>query len=303
MRSLLHYRDRHLIDPTDTTDLFWFEETVSAERLGLTSGNRLRNWSGSLRYWSGSSGWPNCGGLGFLYYAWISAVFDPVPVDPVCSFVCLNNNPRSHRLRLLDALWDRGLFDRGIVSWSSDSDAAWQDHVQAWLGEEQFPSNSLPVIAPPLAAWGQAAFSLVSETSVVEQDISEKTFQCISAGQPFVAYGCRGLHAWLVGLGFRLLPGVDYAFDLEEDPERRCELLTAEVQRLCAEDPRALRSRFQPVADRNRRHYVRLHRRLRLPFAVEDYDRVGPEAERQIQDLLDLQRRYLRYNSDRDLCR
>lgn len=294
MRSLLHYRDRHLIDPADNTDLFWFEETVSAERLSLPPG---------VRYWSGSTGWPNCGGLGFLYYAWISAVFDTVPVDPVCSYVCLNRNPRPHRYRLLAALWDRGLFDRGMVSWAAESSAPWQDRVQGWLGEHQFPTRSLPVIAPPVSAWSRTAFSLVSETSVVQQDISEKTFQCVSAGQPLVAYGCRGLHARLESLGFDLLPGVDYTFDLEEDPERRCELLVDQVQRLCAEDPVRLRARFQPVADRNRQQYVRLHRRLRLPFRVEDYDRVGPEAERQIQDLLDLQRRYLRYNLRRDQYR
>lgn len=293
MRSLLNYRDRDLLDPSYSTDLFWFEETVPAERLGLPVGP-------DLRYWSGSTGWPNCAGYGFLFYAWISAVFDSVVAEPQYSFVCLNGNPRPHRRSFLDHLWDLGLFDRGIISWAADSTALWQDHVQGWLGQDQFPTHSLPVIAPPVNAWGLAAFSVVTETAVEGLDISEKTFQCVSAGQPFLVLGCRGLHAWLLRLGFQLLPGVNYAFDREPDPVRRSQLLAEEIARLCTVNPVQLRAQFQPAADRNRRHFAALHRRLRLPFAVSDYDLVGPAALRQIKDLQDLQARYRLYTLSRD---
>jgi hypothetical protein len=287
MRYLLHWLDRDLYDLTAASvDLFWFEEIEAQDRLVLPA-------AGSLRYWNGASPWPNCGGRGYLYYLWISAILQPVVPESVTDhYVCMNRNPRPHRRAVLDLLYDRGLIGLGRISWSGSDAAVWAGDTVRWLGVDSGPVNSLPVTGLP-EVLSQSAFSLVTETAVNGFDCSEKTFQCLSAGQPFLTFGCRGLHRWLTSFGFQLLPGVDYAFDREPHSETRMHLLVGEIQRLCQEDPRVLRERFQPAADHNRRLFQRIHARLRLPFDLHSYDHIGPSAQQQIEDLLNLQRDYL----------
>jgi hypothetical protein len=286
--ALLHKEDLHTITPEDTgVTVFWFEELAHRNNLGV---------SPEYDYWNGCRPWNNCGGLGYLYYLWISAVFDTVVPEPERHFVCMNHNPRPHRIQFLDLLWKEGLFGYASVSFPESVESPWREHTVPWLGSNRGPSTVLPVLPPPVEAFGTVAFSLITETNTELFDISEKTFQCLSVAQPFLVWGCAGVQAWLRARGFRDLPGVDYSYDSILDNDHRQRALVAEVKRLTQQDPQRLSAAWTQTALYNQSLYRRIHRRLRLPFE-SSYDRVGSWAQRQIDSLLTLQRDYLLYQN------
>ena len=286
--ALLHKDDLHTVTDQDSSiTVFWFEELADRSLLQLPS---------EYDYWNGCRPWNNCGGLGYLYYLWISAVFDTVVPDPELHFVCMNHNPRPHRLQFLDLLYDEGLFRHARVSYSGAVESRWREHTVNWLGSMIGPSGVLPVLPPPVQEFGTVAFSLITETNTELFDISEKTFQCLSVAQPFLVWGCAGVQAWLRQRGFRDLPGVDYSYDSVLDTQLRRAALIQQVKRLTLEDPAKLSAAWRQTALYNQSLYRRYHRRLRLPFE-SSYDRVGPLAQRQIDSLLTLQRDYLVYQN------
>lgn len=83
-------------------------------------------------------------------------------------------------------------------------------------------TEHMDVPSPPTEVWNTVAHVLVSETMVHEPVVpTEKTWQAISVGKPFVCAGPPGLNLWMREQGYEPMLGLDYSWDTERDWQTR----------------------------------------------------------------------------------
>jgi hypothetical protein len=275
----------------DRVHIVWFEEITDSKTTQRLQ-SAADQFNTSVLCWHGDTVWPRYN-LKFLYYLWISSTDQSVDhSSPVLRhFVCLNNTPRSHRQQFLSEFWDFGLFDHSLVSWADRSTSApWVTYTEPWLGSQKHPTTVLPVIALPLVEFNQSAFSIVLETNTEIFDISEKTFQCLALGQPFLTYGAVGIYSYLQTMGFRLYPFVDYSFDTIADPEHRRLLIFKQLARLTKIAPEQLKKDSWSVSKYNQLVFKKIVTSLNLPFAKDAV--YGKIMKKSVKNLLDLKKLY-----------
>jgi hypothetical protein len=66
--------------------------------------------------------------------------------------------------------------------------------------------------------------------------VTEKTLEPLIKGHIILPFSNPGTIARLINMGFKMPAGVDYGFDIITDPQQRFTALTAEFQRLMAQD-------------------------------------------------------------------
>ena len=83
-------------------------------------------------------------------------------------------------------------------------------------------TEHMDVPSAPVGVWNTVAHVLVSETMRDPPVVpTEKTWQAIGAGKPFVCVGPPGLNQWMREQGYEPMTGLDYAWDTIEDWQDR----------------------------------------------------------------------------------
>lgn len=103
-------------------------------------------------------------------------------------------------------------------------------------------------------------FTLVTET-IVEKDcrfITEKTYKPLLAGHPFVALATPGHYEYLHKLGFETWPDlIDESFDMEVNIDRRIDMITKQVQKLCTSDLNTFLQQAESICRHNHQHFIK----------------------------------------------
>ena len=111
--------------------------------------------------------------------------------------------------------------------------------------------------------FGLYHIEVVLETNIYECGwFTEKTAKCLAAGKPFMLLGTQGQLAELHRMGFQTFsPWIDESYDCEPNPEKRFDMIIAEISRLSKMHPTALKSTLSDIvaiAQYNKENYSTL---------------------------------------------
>ena len=143
------------------------------------------------------------------------------------TFLMLINYQRQHR----DQIWDKiqPHLDNALYSYQ-DRGVTIEGDIAREEGEWQRYLNK--------DWYDRTAFSLVVESGIEQGVHSEKVLKPLAFRQPFVVWGPQGYLKWLRTWGFETFNNcIDESYDLEEDNEKRLEMVVKEVDRLIELDP------------------------------------------------------------------
>ena len=143
------------------------------------------------------------------------------------TFLMLINYQRQHR----DQIWDKiqPHLDNALYSYQ-DRGVTIEGDIAREPGPWQRYLNK--------DWYDRTAFSLVVESGIEQGVHSEKVLKPLAFRQPFVVWGPQGYLKWLRTWGFETFNNcIDESYDLEEDNEKRLEMVVKEVDRLIELDP------------------------------------------------------------------
>jgi hypothetical protein len=228
----------------------------------------------NVQFWFGDTGWPSHCDKRFLYYLWASATDQTVKYKSYVSrhFISLNNTPKKHRIQFLNMMYEHYLFSYSLISWSNrKTKIKGIKQTIDWLGDRtnDKPASILPIINLPMKEINRSAVSIVLETYIDKNDISEKTFQCLAVAQPFITYGMPYLYYNLTQMGFKLLPLIDYTFDSEGNHVERQKMIIKELKKLIEYKAQDLKNIFKEVSLYNQERFKEIVRTLEFPFACD----------------------------------
>jgi hypothetical protein len=134
-------------------------------------------------------------------------------------YVCLNNNPHPHRIKLIDELYKNNLFDYGKISWLQADSRSKEKEFKFWK------EKKITLDHGGTSNWvydSKCLINLVPETVSNHLFFTEKTFKPIIFEQIFLCFGSDGQNLKLKDYGFELYDEIfDYNFDLDENIETR----------------------------------------------------------------------------------
>ena len=174
-------------------------------------------------------------------------------------FISLNGRAHPHRCMFLDYMYKEDLFRHGYVSFHNFENWDYQYEFKYWnpttlkfdMSFESSPDGIVDIMRPPIE-FKDALFSLVCESTVNAQFLTEKTYIPIWNRRPVLIYGHPKANLYLKSLGFELYDEViDYSFDAIEDDEERCIEFMKQVKQLCSYDIDTLRKQLMPKIHQN----------------------------------------------------
>lgn len=182
-------------------------------------------------------------------------------------FLCNNrliSGPRSYRMSLVANLLDKNLHKNAFLSCNitEESGTSWIDEIQrtnSMLSDDakslitkQFSALQGPLLYDVgstdagipnqsfkinLTECMQSFFQIVPETCYYENrlHLTEKVFKPIVACQPFILASTEGNLNYLKSYGFRTFSDwIDESYDNEPDPDKRMNMIVAEIEKICA---------------------------------------------------------------------
>lgn len=198
--------------------------------------------------------------------------------DTTKLFSCYNNNPKPHRLLLVDTLAKYDLIKDGIVTLHYPNDYTYKYHDGSELFDEpNFKLGSAPEITADKLprSYLNGFIDIVTESTYEagQFNLTEKTCKPIGALKPFLVAGPPRYHEYLHNkYGLRYYNDLfDYSFDLENDLEKRIEGLVHNIiklSKLSNSELKELYERVKPVAVANRYIFLNDH---------NDYERIVPD--------------------------
>lgn len=166
------------------------------------------------------------------------------------SYICLNRKPHPHRINLVRALQDNGVFDQGYVSLGLTGDRAITVDTEFHDGQgikdeygnlgvdETFVSAKIRndiFSLGDMSIWKNSYLCLVTETEFSNPNpdnffTSEKTFKPIIGMRPFFVYGQPRLRQYLKEQGFDIFEDIfDYSIIDETAGDAERQLKYAQV--------------------------------------------------------------------------
>ena len=152
--------------------------------------------------------------LFFLYDVALTApegkflITDEIPTYPKDKFaISFNNKPHRHRCQTMDVLAEYEMLDDVYFSWNELSNEAsgyefeyWQEKITSL--DDNYKSTLDSDITPPAEQW-KAAFDIVTESQDFGFFLTEKTWNAILRGRPFIIIGKPGTNNILEEFGFK----------------------------------------------------------------------------------------------------
>ena len=219
------------------------------------------------------------------------------------SFNHLVRDRRSYRMAMIARLADREILSQGIVSFHgtqedckdelADVSSSMSGSSQSLVEQHLIDRISLPVIVDRADIDGTASahfghqeyqlrqralFSVVNETVFYDRKLhlTEKVFQPIVCGRPFVLTAAPGNLEYLRSYGFRTFGDwIDESYDLEEDDDRRMDLIVDQLVKLCRKPMHELQDTLddmQPTLVWNKQHFFGEFRRIIVDELVENFN-------------------------------
>lgn len=208
-------------------------------------------------------------------------------------FICLNRQPKIHRILLVYELYKRDLISKGLVSCMQPGhekdyaiyqhtnevtdhiyrtkDHAIKDFIKTLpydldnfhnLGTwwETFKGDDVNYISN---FYAKCCFDIVSETHVKDYFVTEKTTKPIFYKMPFMVLSSPGYLNYLRSLGFETFPELfDESYDEETDLIIRIQKIANNANRLCRLDLSELQHKIHAVKDKldhNIKHLINLN--------------------------------------------
>jgi hypothetical protein len=181
-------------------------------------------------------------------------------------FISMNNLPRTHRCYLIDNIKKYNLDVNSALTWYyTDVDYDWKHWkpTQLLLSDTQYiayhKSNQInnqlvPSIHNVPLEFFQSWVSVVSESSVDHEFLTEKTAIPLLLEQPFIVQGAKGFHQMLKSLGFELYDEIfDYSFDCLECAFARTDKIIENMLNLKFKNIDSLKDQLINKAKRNRK--------------------------------------------------
>lgn len=185
-------------------------------------------------------------------------------------FAFLNHRSHPHRCMLMDAICQRDLLNKGAVTWHnlSTGDYAWKHFTPR---EMRLTDNFEPTWYLPPAEYHKSFCHLISESSLVSNIMSEKTFMPIYLMKPFLIQSAPGFYQEMDRLGFQRYTEIfDYSFDLVEDDQLRTQMIADNIANICS---RALEE--LPNLHNQIKHKIEYNFRTAINIAL-DLNRIHP---------------------------
>ena len=225
------------------------------------------------------------------------------PTKVFSSFNRLVNHGRSYRMAFTARLIEHDLLQFGDVSFHADASrchAEITDHntplseiSQRLINTHLINHGSLPMIIDcdqldgdfsahfghkEFDLWQRSMLHVVNETEFYQprQHLTEKIFKPIVAQRPFVLVSSAGNLDYLRHYGFLTFDRwIDESYDLEPDPDRRMDLISAQVRRLCGLTDAERGEMFAdmlPVLEHNKQHFFGGFRSRIVSELVDNFD-------------------------------
>lgn len=211
----------------------------------------------------------------FKYLKYSQSFYQPTKV-----FICLNHlitNNRSYRLYLLSQLKQKnveqfGLISAPLLNQSLIKQELADPHCKLPLSSKKHIITNLLPEAKPLILdecnYNHASASIpiystnalwhiVPETLYFSDSLhlTEKIFKPIAIKRPFILVGAPGNLEYLRSYGFKTFDRwIDESYDEESDPERRIQMITDQVEKLCKQDVKTMYAEMQDVLEYNHQH-------------------------------------------------
>jgi len=132
---------------------------------------------------------------------------DTIPTYPKDKFaISFNNKPHRHRCQTMDTLAQLGMLDDIYFSWNELSSEGSEYEFKYW--EEKITSlsdnykNTLDSDIPPPEEQWKASFDIITESQEFGFFYTEKTWNAILRGRPFIIIGKPGMNKVLEEFGF-----------------------------------------------------------------------------------------------------
>ena len=133
---------------------------------------------------------------------------DDIPSYPKDKFaISYNNKPHRHRCMTMDILSELGMLDDIYFSWNELSNDASGYEFQSWKEEitslnDDYKNSLDSDIQPPREQW-TTAFDIITESQDFGYFLTEKTWNAILRGRPFIIIGKPGMNSILEEFGFK----------------------------------------------------------------------------------------------------
>jgi len=216
--------------------------------------------------------------LSFTYQSMLSNNLVLTPPNSNFSYpiISLNNRPHRHRCHMMDMLAKYDLIEGNAISWHNDLDTCphewkyWNPHKM--ILSDEFVTK--PSSYPPPSQWNESFLHVISECSIRNLYVSEKTWMAILGRKLFIAQSKHGFHKGLKNLGFQLYDELfDYSFDSIIDDNDRCEAVIQQAKNLISKGNfNKVYSDLQDKINYNAKHALELATTNKVPDIVKKYD-------------------------------
>jgi hypothetical protein len=200
-------------------------------------------------FWSGDASW-----FWFLMYQkHKDKKFLFNHLDKKFDFFYLNKTSRPHRKKLFDKLYNNGILENSLYSYTARNITLDRKYDLPWA-PMPYPDKGLDQDIYEIP-YNLSAYNIISETSIDdEQFITEKLWKPIIAEQIFVVHGKPFYLKELRELGFQTFDGIiDESYDLETDTDKRIDKIFELCKWLKTQDWRMLYAQTESIRKHNAR--------------------------------------------------
>lgn len=186
--------------------------------------------------------------------------------DKPFSFDCLLGREKPHR-DFVSACWHLSNHkDRVMHSYFRDDihKGLWDLDIgnvtQTWQSIRVYKDYDVALSSLiPYNIYNQSYHSIIAESNCFNQfaHLTEKTAKPIMAQRVFVAFAGQHYLKSLRRLGFETFSDViDESYDVEPNHSSRLLMAWQQVEKLCGENPQAVRARVQEILKHNQNHFL-----------------------------------------------
>ena len=240
---------------------------------------------------------------GFAALDWFSDFkylnYQDTKIDKVfSSFNHVIQNNRSYRMHFISLLKEHKIYDHGYISsplLTTDTikKELFSNHSLLSLdAKKHIVTNLLPVAQPvrldncdynsasaDVSSYLHRAFwNIVTETVYFDEKLhlTEKIFKPIVSRRPFILVAAPGNLEYLRSYGFRTFDRwIDESYDNEPDPDRRLQLIVAEMNKLCSLSHAQLLKMhhdMQEVLEYNHQHFYTNFKTIIVNELVDNFE-------------------------------
>jgi len=210
----------------------------------------------SYVYWTGQDSWF----WWMMHQRYKNKIFDINHNEKKYDFFYLNKNPRKHRIKLFDKMYNNNLLDRSLYSFLDKKIKLDAEYELPWVDANNYPKYGFDrdIFEKP---YNHSVINLISEThDFGEVFITEKTWKAIIMKQLFVVHGKKDYLSDLKKLGFKTFDNIfNESYDSIDDPDLRINAIVDLCKQLKTKDWKVLYERTESIREHNYKMFFDSH--------------------------------------------